>query len=359
MAAQIRGSDHPVMLREQLTVTPPRTDFFTAVRLIERLTHARPRIGEDGPVDQEALVFRHDTSFSFRPNDISAIRYREDERPAEERLRGKHSRYEITTCVLGLSGADSPLPLYHAADLIQETETTAPMRAFLDLFHNRLTALFYRARNKYDWPYEFTSGARDVLSRRVLAMAGVDVEAEQSDGTLTRAELLRLAGLLAYGGGTARSLENSLAELLAPALEGAPLRLEQFTGGWVTFDPSQRIELGKANSAIGDSFVLGTRALHPANRARVVIGPITPTQAREFAPGGEQFARVRELTAKICGEPIGFELELLVAEDAYPPFVIGAAGRGRIGDGVMLTARRTKGRIQSRLFDLDKPTAQM
>ncbi len=347
------------MLREQLTVNPPRTDFFTAVRLIERLTHSRPRIGDDGPFDEEAIVFRHDTSFAFRPNDVSAIRYREDQRPAEERLRGKHQRYEITTCVLGLSGADSPLPLYHAAELIEETAATGPMRAFLDLFHNRLTALFFRAHNKYHWPYEFLTDARDVLSRRALALVGVDVEAEHADGVLSRADLLRIAGLLAYGGGTARVLENSLAALLAPALAGAPVRLEEFTGGWVSFDPAQRIELGRSNSSIGQTFVLGTRVLHPAHRARVVIGPLTPAQAREFAPGGEQFDRVRDLTAKICAEPIGFELELLVAEDDSPQFMIGSVGRPRLGDGLVLTARRTKGRVHSRLFDLDKPTAQM
>ena len=49
--------------------------------------------------------------------------------------------------------------------------------------------------------------------------------------------------------------------------------------------------------------------------------------------------------------------ELLVTEDAYPPFVIGTVGRGRLGDGVMLTARRPQGRVQSRKFDLERAAA--
>ena len=128
--------------------------------------------------------------------------------------------------------------------------------------------------------------------------------AEGGDGGLGRAELLRLSGLLALGGGTARSIENSLAELLSSALGDVPLRVDEFTGGWVTFDPSQRISLGRANSAIGDSFVLGTRALHPADRARVIIGPMSPAQAEEFSPGGPQFPRVKQLVSALCRDPI-------------------------------------------------------
>lgn len=356
MGAEVRRADDPMtsLPHELLTGAPPSTDFFTAVRLIERMSEGRPRLGEDGPFDEESVYFRHDPSFAFRPNELSEIRHVERERAPQERLRGRHSRFEITTCILGLSGADSPMPLYHAADLVQDGEDAEVMRHFLDLFHNRLSALFYRARNKYDWPQEFLRGARDALSSRALAFAGVDPVAEHSD-VLDRADLLRLSSLLAFGGGTGRSLEHGLAEMLADTLEGAPLRLEELTGGWVTFEPSQRISLGRANSALGESFVLGTRALHPAHRARIVIGPISPALARDFSPGGASFSRVRELAERLCGEPIGFELELLVMEDAYPPFVIGSVGRGRLGDGVMLTARRTTGRLRSRRFDLEAP----
>lgn len=357
MGAEIRGQDHSLTaLGELLTQHPPRTDLFTAVRLIERMLADRPRLGEDGPFDEEAMFFRHDPSFAFRPGELTAIRHVERERAPEQRLRGKHSRFEITTCLLGLSGADSPMPLYHAADLIHDSEASQAMRLFLDLFHNRITALMYRARNKYDWAQEFLTGAQDIMSRRALAFAGVDAQAEQSDA-LGRDDLLRLSSLLAFGGGSARSFENALGDMLSDRLEGAPLRLEQFTGGWVTFEPSQRISLGQANSELGDSFVLGTRALHPAHRAKVVIGPISPTLAREFSPGGAQFDRVRQLAERLSGEPIGFELELLVTQDAYPPFVIGTVGRGRLGDGVMLTARRPQGRVQSRKFDLERAAA--
>jgi len=342
-----------VRVAELLSVKPPRTDFFTAVWLLERLTRGQPRIGGDGPFDEEALFFRHDPSFSFQPNEISGIRFDELRRAPEDLLRGKHQRYEITTCILGLTGADSPMPLYHAEDLVLDNEDAALQRMFLDLFHNRMTALFFRARSKYDWPHEFLGGAKDLLSARALALAGVDAQLE-TEGALSRADMLRLSGLLALGGNTARSLENGMAELLSSALGNAQLRLEQFTGGWVTFDPSQRISLGRANSALGDSFVLGTRALHPANRARVIIGPMPPEQAREFSPGGRQFAKVRKMVSALCGDPIAYDLELLVDEDAYPPFVIGTLARGRIGEGVVLTAKRRQGRLSSRVYDLDK-----
>ena len=338
---------------EQLTVTWPRTDFFTAVCLLERLTPGHPRIGEDGPHEREALTFRHDPSFAFRPNEISKIDVATSAPAPEDRLRGKQLRYEVTTCILGLTGADSPLPLYHAEDLMLDQEEFVVQRHFLDIFHNRITAFLFRAIAKHHFPLEFLRGGRDLLSTRLLALAGVDTYGAP-DTPLARTEHLQITALVALGGSTSRSLQNALRELLSAALDGSDLQLEQYTGGWVTFDPSQRNELGKENSCIGDSFVLGTRALHPAQRARVVIGPISPNLARQFSPGGPHYNRVCRLLPALCSEPISFELELLVNEDAFPRFLVGAKAPAGLGDGIMLSAKKPQKRIARYLFDLDK-----
>lgn len=361
MGATQREPEAEVALRQALLTLRPRTSFYTAVMLLERLTRGSARIGGDGPLREEAIAFRHDVSFSFQPNDISAIRWVTVEAPPQGRLEGQTQRFEITTTVLGLSGADSPLPLYHVEDLVLDTEPARLQAAFLDVFHSRLTALFYRARSKYSAPREYLRGGRDPLSSRILAAAGVTAaaatEAAATEAATppspTRAELLGLAALMATGGGTARSVEASLRRLLAPELGGAPLVLQQFEGSWIDFDPDQRTALGKANSSLALSWILGTRVRHPAHRAKVVVGPLPPDRARAFSPGGAAFERTRRLVQALCTGAVAMELELLIDQDAYPPFLLRAVGGRVLGQDVFLSSRRREGRLLRRMYDLD------
>jgi type VI secretion system protein ImpH len=342
-----RQSEALATLRARLLISPPRTDFFTAMMLIERLTPGHGRVGGSAPFRDEAVVFGHDVSFGFHPNDISSIRW-ETAEDAEQRVDAR-GRYMVTTCVLGLSGADSPLPLYHVEDLVLETDEARLQAAFLDMFHNRLTALLYRARTKYSASREYQRGGSDPLSSRILAAAGFDAAPQE----IRRSELLGLAALMATGGGTARSIENALRALLANDLGGAPLKLRQMSGGWIEFDDEQRTKLGKSNASLALSWILGTRVRHPAHQAKVEVGPMAPDRARAFAPGGASFERTQKLVQALCRDPIAVELEVLIDQDAYPPFFLRAKGGRVLGENVFLSSRRRGGGVLRRVFDLE------
>lgn len=350
MASEEREPTPLERLRAQLLRLPPRTDFFTAVMLLERLAPEHQRIGGATALREEGIYFRHDVSFGFQPNDVSAIRW---VTVPDAEGRADRGRYEITTCVLGLSGADSPLPLYHVEDLVLDDPEAVLQAAFLDLFHNRLTALFYRSRSKYSPPREYLRGGRDPLSARILAAAGFDPGSEAAPQEISRSELLGLAALMATGGGTARSLENSLRALLEAELHGTPLVLQQMSGGWIEFDESQRTKLGKNNSSLAVSWVLGTRVRHPAHMARVAVGPMPPDKARAFGPGGASFERTQRLVQSLCRDPIAVELEVLIDQDAYPPFFLRARGGRVLGENVFLSSRRRVGGVLRRVYDLE------
>lgn len=339
------------VLRARLLRMPPRTDFYTAVTLLERLTPENGRIGSASALRDEAISFRHSVSFGFQPNDICSIRWVTVPDPESWVERG---RYEVTTCVLGLSGADSPLPLYHVEDLVLETEEAELQAAFLDVFHNRLTALFYRARSKYSPSREYLRSGADPLSARILAAAGFDPGAEAAPREIRRSELLGLAALMATGGGTGRSIENSLRALLAAELDGAPLVLNQMTGGWIEFDEEQRTKLGKQNCSLAVSWILGTRVRHPAHQARVAVGPMAPDKARAFTPGGPSFERTQKLVQALCRDPIAVEIEVIIDQNAYPPFFLRAKGGRVLGENVFLSSRRRTGGVLRRVFDLEE-----
>jgi predicted component of type VI protein secretion system len=125
--------------------------------------------------------------------------------------------------------------------------------------------------------------------------------------------------------------------LLSPELGEADLQVREFTGGWVPLDDEQCNAIGRRNNEAGLSFVIGTRVRHPAHEARIVVGPLVPTQARRFSPGSEVFARVAALVDALCPAPATLKLELHIRTRAFPPFVL---GRRRIARDACITARR-------------------
>lgn len=350
MASEKRIDDAVSKLLRRLVVNgPPRTSFFTAARVLERVVPQAVRVGEEGPFARESLGFRHQHSMFSQPNEIAKIS-RVPKPSGVVHDDDDSWRYEITTCFLGLTGTDSPLPLFLVSELAQDDAAAELQREFLDLFHNRLTALFYRALTKYDFPAEVRSDGSDRLTTRALQLAGFDVTARRPK-VFAPIQLLHVAALFASGPPTARSLRNSMRTLLADELGDAELTVAQFTGGWVPLDPDQHNSLGRANNTAALNFVIGSRVRHPANEARIVVKTLAPAAAREFGPGGSAFGRVRSLVATLSPSPATMKLELHVRTSAFPPFVL---GKRRIARDACITAKRDRDdAVTVQVFDIN------
>ncbi len=333
-----RDETAAVALLERLAAPgPTRIGFFPAVRLLERLLDTGVRIGGEGPFSKENIRFTHEQSMMSQPNEVSTIASHTTWNKGVPREKTEWV-YELVTCVLGLTGTDSPLPLYMVSEFVQDEPSAALQREFLDLFHNRITALFYRGVAQYDFPAEMLSDASDPAARRALQFAGFDVHSCGHRG-VNRLQLLHVAPLFAAGPATPRSLRNSLRSLLADDLDQAQLDVREFTGGWVPLDREQCNAIGRSNHQSGHTFVIGTSVRHPAHEARIVIGPLLPTQALGFSPGGKVFRRVADLVDTLSPAATVMKLELHIRTRAFPPFVL---GKRRIARDACITARRDK-----------------
>jgi predicted component of type VI protein secretion system len=129
------------------------------------------------------------------------------------------------------------------------------------------------------------------------------------------------------------------------------------SGGWIEFDDTQRTKLGKYNCSLAVSWILGTRVRHPAHQARVAVGPMPPDRARAFTPGGAAFERTQKLVQALCRDPISVEIEVLIDQNAYPPFFLRAKGGRVLGENVFLSSRRRTGGVLRRVFDLEEAAA--
>lgn len=313
-------------------------DFFVTIGMIERLTPEAVRVGGDGPYGREAVRFRHDPSLTFSAGDVSHVSWVEVPRSAEDALSPKRHRFEVTTTFLGLSGAASPLPLFMSEEIAQAQDSDVIRREFLDIFHHRLVSFVYRVGVKFDPAREYAQDGSDAWSKRILAACGLDSWTKRRPKHIPLWRLLRLAPILGSQVRSARAIEVALRDLCSEVIGDATVEVLQFAGGWVPLDADQRTLLQTRNSVLGRSSVLGRQCYHRAGKAVVVIGPLHEN-FRRLLQDGDLYPAVCELLGMMVSEPIEFELDLVLAEHARPPFLLGERSGGTLGSDSWLSSR--------------------
>jgi type VI secretion system protein ImpH len=189
-----RNLDHILL---DFLKAPEEFNFFEAVRQIQRYsrlslqaekehreggeagssTIAGLPLGENTGKSTEIVKFRSHVSNSFPASSIQNAHsvFRKD--------RHGHSvrQIEIMVNFIGLFGPNGILPRHYTDQLIQmERMASMPeplaMRDFLDMFNNRLTALFYLSWEKYQLPVhheiEILQG-RDPLIQLIRCLGGL------------------------------------------------------------------------------------------------------------------------------------------------------------------------------------------
>jgi type VI secretion system protein ImpH len=109
-------------------------------------------VGGDGPASREVVRFRPEVELGFPPSSMSAVELVETRGVYGE----EESRYRITSFLMGLYGAQSPLPNHYAEDILREqiaTDGHIPDIFPLDL------AFYWPA--EYRYPVQFRSDGGD------------------------------------------------------------------------------------------------------------------------------------------------------------------------------------------------------
>jgi type VI secretion system protein ImpH len=353
------GGDQTVRFRLDAALNFVAGDvrFVSLVALLERLTSSAVRVGGDGPPEEEAIRFRHDPSLVFSAGDVSQVRLvpRTSEW-GEEKAGPKHT-FEVVTTFLGLTGSSSPLPGYMVEEIAQEDPDRPLRRQFLDLFHHRLLSLLYRALSRYAPEAETTRAGDDVWSRRVLALSGLDTYERGPSVGLSVAQLMRLAPLLSTRARTSRTLELALTDVLREVLGEARVTVRQFAGSWVDVEPEQRMMLGRLNSHLGRTSMLGGRLFDRAGKFIIGISPLDGATYHRLLPEGDLSPLVREVVTLVVRDPLECALELGVREDVLGAFQLKMEAPARLGRNTYLGGRHAAvPRLRTRIVPLPQST---
>lgn len=356
--AHAQAAAHPHSPAARLLSEGYAFGFFQAVRLLERLHPERAPVGRSAAPAQELVRFRAHQSLSFPPSEIYEIV------PAGEQLRCP----AMTVSFFGLTGPSGILPRHYTELLLRLRKEGRfaekdALRDWLDLFNHRLISLFYRAWEKYRFyiPYErkdYSLLAPDTFTQCLLSLVGLGLPAlrnrltltvlrdapsqaqdgppEQLLGKVEDLSVLHYAGLFAHRPRTAVGLEAILNDYFQ-----APIRVRQFQGQWLKFEPSNQTRLGKedGNSKLGADLVIGERVWDVQGKIRICVGPLRYEQFLEFLPDRAPVAQRKaffllvHLVRLYVGPELDFDVQLVLQSKEVPNSHLagGQASGARLG----------------------------
>jgi len=263
---------------------------------------------------------------AFAPSTLSAFEEQEQRPPRLEQR------------FFGLLGPNGPLPLHlteYVRDRLRQHGDPTIAR-FLDLFHHRMTLLFYRAWADARPAVQHDRPAEDRFAVYVGSLAGYGSPAARDRDAVPDHAKRFFVGHLARH---ARSAEG-----LAAMLEGyfgVPVRVEQFVLSWLELPPDQRTALGgetRSSGVLGVGTVLGGRVRDVQSRFRVVMGPMDLDRFTDFLPGGRSLAVLVDWVRNHVGVEFDWEAQLVLARDEVPGIRLGR--EGQLGRTAWLGARR-------------------
>ncbi|NWB83416.1 type VI secretion system baseplate subunit TssG [Pseudomonas gingeri] len=314
-----------------LTCTIREYTLFQAVRVvITRLREAYPDLDEDSLY--EKLEFQANPSFAFPGSDVDKVTFFEEAGSLRACLRFN---------LMALSGASSPLPMFYAEQVLQETETGQATRAFLDVFHHRLQRLILPVWQKYRYYKRFRHGATDPLSEQLYALAGLGGEDIRQAEELDWKRLLPYLGLLSQRAHCAALIEA----VLRYYFNRVEITIEQCVERTLMIVPDQRNRLSLANSSLGHDLVLGTCVSDCSGKFRVHIRNLDWLGFHEFLPGGSNHPILNALVRFTLRDPLNFDVRLVLRETQRRDLHLGAENSCRLGWSSWLEPEKSDGTV--------------
>ena len=294
--------------------------FFQAVRLLERLQPERARVGRFAHPGDEAVRFGVNPDLAFPAGDIQEVSRAPDDSP-----------WNMTINFMGLVGHMGVLP-HHYSLLVKERDRNRDraLHAFLDLFHHRLVALFYRAWERYRFYVRFERGEEDGVTEHLFDLIGLGNAGVRDALGIDASALLGYAGLLGPHQRSAGALQQLLEDYFA-----VPVEVEQFVGGWYDMSDTAQCRVDdlevEGTSRLGRGALVGDEVWDPGSRARIVVGPLPLARYRDFLPTGSAYREMRAITRFFSDDQIEFELRLILDKDEVPAVSLGVDGGAPLG----------------------------
>jgi type VI secretion system protein ImpH len=238
--------------------------------------------------------------------------------------------------LFGLFGPNGPLPIHiteYARERLRHADDPTLCR-FLDVFHHRFLALFYRAWAQAQ-PYVNRDRPKsDLFTVYIGAFLGM------SPATLRDRDALPDLAKFFHVGALIRHVRNTegLVHILRHFFR-VPVAIEEFVGHWMSLSARERTYLTPEGASLGAGAVLGGRVWDRQHKFRIHLGPLTLDQYESFLPGGTPLNKLVDWVRLYFCFELDWDVRLMLKKNEVPSVKLG--GRERLGWTTWLGRRRT------------------
>ncbi len=296
-----------------------RLSFFQAVQLFLSRMEPESYPGEKGPFEGEAILFRGHPSLGFSARDIEQIEVSTEDSPLAPVI--------MDVNFLGLYGASSPLPAFFTEDIIYADPDDAAVRHFLDIFNHRFISFFYRSWVKYRYPLQYAPDASDHYSEKVFALCGLKDKKTRDNSQIDWERLFPFIGLMAAN----LQSPEVIKKVICFYIEYDDIEIIPNIERLLEIDPSQRMKLGEANSALGADTSLGNTIRDCTSKFKLKINQLSLEKYLSLIPGSKSNTDIHELVKFCLKDPIDFDLEMHLDPSEIPDSILSNKNKFQLG----------------------------
>jgi type VI secretion system protein ImpH len=322
-------------LDDALQKQPHRYGFLQAMRLIECAYSYKVRFGQaprpshEPPIrlaQQVSLNFETASLVSYSKRKLGLV-------PLENNFLGffgpeRPNKAYVAVNVLkqrffGLFGTNGVMPL-HLSEYIYERiyrYRDYTLAAFADMFHHRLTCLFYRAWANNEPTVSFDRPHSDKFSTYIGSLAGFGTESLRERDAMPDLAKFYYTGFLSCQSKSAEGLRALLADYFR-----FPVSVQQFVGEWLTIQTSDLTRLGESplTGKLGQSAVLGSQVWGCQHKFRVQFGALTLNEYNSLLPNGNRLAQLVAIIRNYSGDELSWDVQLILKKHQVPQAQLGA-----------------------------------
>lgn len=323
---------HADSLIRRLSKDAGEFDFFQAVRLLEQAYVDKPRVGCSLRVADDLLRFGQTATLGFEPTAISSF------------VSGSHiPAPTMFIYFLGLLGPNGALPLY-MTELIRNRErnnSDSTQNRFLDIFHNRIIALFYRAWALNSQAVSYDRQDDDWMSFAISSIAGYGDQALKNRDAVPDVAKNYFSGHIA----AQSSSEEGLASVLSKFFD-IEVKVQSFTPRWLRIPEEYLCRLGapeqeswesalqqsaniaeNQNSELGGTAMLGMSYHDRSQRFTISLGPLDFDDFKRLLPGGKSFSMLMDWVKNYLTDPLCWNIHFTLKAEDVPETRLGEYAR--------------------------------
>lgn len=296
-------------LNEQLIEEPYAFRFFQAVRLMERLHRDRRPVGGEALPDEEIVRFRSRIGLDFPASEIQEMKSSVND--------AGHETTEMVVNFMGMAGVSGVLPVHYTElvmDRIRHRDST--LWAFLDIFTHRAVSLFYRAWGKYRFPVAYERG-NDDFTGFLFDFVGLGSKGLRGRMRIEDEALLPYGGLINQKPHSQNAIENIVSDQFQVSA-----KVLQFFGQWLQLGKEDVTYLGKQNSKLGESAIIGNRVWDQQSKFRVRLGPMRFKKFLAFLPNGSAHQSLLSVLKFLVGLEFDFDMQFVLLAKQVPGTVL-------------------------------------